>query len=901
MKHSSNSNSLIMGWIMSIKLSKVIGLVFLVLISVSVLIHYFLSRVEKDVQYIHYSRSTLDVSEDFTALSASKLKFRIQDMMRIKGSVLNEIRNLESKRQKLQKEILACHQRKEQCNLEVTKLQTESNKLKISVQQAHLSHLEAVQRNSPELAPPIPILSNELPKIRTAVSEIPLCYKMRSCFDYSRCSLTSGFPVYLYDPEIYFPSWQISSYLKTMIRLNINFNPHVTNNSRNACVFVILIGETDQPDAKLLSKLPFWGGDGRNHIVINLSRSLYSSSNRIAPSLETGKAILVQSTWNVDEYRIFHDIVIPPILGPPGGEVWMDSPYMLPARRKYLLSFQGVLDAKNESVNDDYDISRLRNIRQHLTSKTTDEFYMDFDCALAEQHKNSTSEEWLLCRSERDRAAILKESTFALIPCAIKTNVLSTATFLTRLFESLKHGTIPLILGSDYVTLPFSEVIDWKKAVLPLPLARMPECHWLMRSIPDNDLLLMKRQGRLLYEKYFATGQNVLDTVIAVVRNRLLIPPSAILDAPNPSVFPDNFTVSKMDPPAPESEPEENLGPLEPPSSSMKFMRNYSSMLTQNYEIWNTWVDPFHLYPNLPFDPLLPSDAKFIGSEIGFRAINSGAGGAGKEFCESLGGNVQKEQFTIVILTYEREQVLMNSLNRLHGLPYLNKVIVVWNSPTPPSSDFRLPDIGIPIQFVQARKNSLNNRFLPYAAIETEAVLSVDDDAHLRHDEIIFGFRVWREERDRIVGFPGRYHALDLNHGGWLYNSNYSCELSMVLTGAAFFHRHYLYLYTYSLPQAIRDMVDEYMNCEDIAMNFLVSHLTRKPPVKVTSRWTFRCPGCPVSLSEDETHFNERHKCINFFTKVFGYTPLLYTQFRADSILFKTRIPHDKQKCFKYI
>jgi Glycosyl transferase family 64 domain len=35
------------------------------------------------------------------------------------------------------------------------------------------------------------------------------------------------------------------------------------------------------------------------------------------------------------------------------------------------------------------------------------------------------------------------------------------------------------------------------------------------------------------------------------------------------------------------------------------------------------------------------------------------------------------------------------------------------------------------------------------------------------------------------------------------------------------------------MPQAIRDKVDEYMNCEDIAMNFLVSHITRKPPVKV--------------------------------------------------------------------
>lgn len=74
---------------------------------------------------------------------------------------------------------------------------------------------------------------------------------------------------------------------------------------------------------------------------------------------------------------------------------------------------------------------------------------------------------------------------------------------------------------------------------------------------------------------------------------------------------------------------------------------------------------------------------------------------------------------------------------------------------------------------------------MPYEAIETEAVLSVDDDAHLRHDEIMFGFRVWREQRDRIVGFPGRFHAWDLNHGGWLYNSNYSCELSMVLTGKA--------------------------------------------------------------------------------------------------------------------
>lgn len=42
---------------------------------------------------------------------------------------------------------------------------------------------------------------------------------------------------------------------------------------------------------------------------------------------------------------------------------------------------------------------------------------------------------------------------------------------------------------------------------------------------------------------------------------------------------------------------------------------------------------------------------------MGFRPIGRGAGGAGKEFCESLGGNYPREQFTIVMLTYQREQV----------------------------------------------------------------------------------------------------------------------------------------------------------------------------------------------------------------------------------------------------
>lgn len=42
------------------------------------------------------------------------------------------------------------------------------------------------------------------------------------------------------------------------------------------------------------------------------------------------------------------------------------------------------------------------------------------------------------------------------------------------------------------------------------------------------------------------------------------------------------------------------------------------------------------------------------------------------------------------------------------------------------------PKLHVPLIFVRAKTNSLNNRFLPYDQIETEAVLSLDDDIDLK-------------------------------------------------------------------------------------------------------------------------------------------------------------------------
>ena len=114
--------------------------------------------------------------------------------------------------------------------------------------------------------------------------------------------------------------------------------------------------------------------------------------------------------------------------------------------------------------------------------------------------------------------------------------------------------------------------------------------------------------------------------------------------------------------------------------------------------------------------------------------------------------------------------------------------------------------------------------------------------------------------------------------------------------------QYYSYLYTNSLPGNIKTWVDDMMNCEDIAMNFLITNLTGKPPIKVAPRQKFKCPECQnlAMLSADLTHMVERSECVNKFAEVFGSMPLKTVEFRADPVLYKDSVP-DEVKYFKDI
>ncbi|XP_070534732.1 exostosin-like 3 [Ptychodera flava] len=836
----------------NVKLSRLIFVLVVMLILVPLLTHYYLSKVDGI-----NGNGAFAPSGDVLGrhpMKVSDLRLHVDELYRIKSSVSSELLDLEKKRTDIQGQLVASGSKLEGIQRDISNAENELKKIKLQISQLKKEKEEILEQRQQQIAPPKRILpSLEDNVILTAPQDKQQC-RQHNCFDYSRCSLTSNFPVYFYEPESTFLStMELDRVVWSTVSELFSANPYSTNDPNVACIYVVLLGpsitsQISRTDLESkLQTLPHWRGDGRNHIILNLANNALVQHHLDA--VNTGRALIVQSNFQNLEFRPEFDIIAPVLLGPKYEFSWNVLPPLVPARRKYLLHFQGertnpgrrnpsfvgVQSRKLKSDlkfshtpptdSDQYVIEELRKFQ----SITDDRFFIELLCSNIAAQGNGHTPEWALCGNEIERSTVLRESTFSLLIASDDTSVTSLPLFM-RLFEALKYGAIPVILG-EQIQLPFYETLDWRTAVITLPKPRVTELYFYLQTISHSDILDLRKQGRFFYENYFSSTKSVLDTILATIRTRLNIPAVTIPDAPSPSVFNEGFVPLKVDMQVQTLEIEDGGGgPVEPPFPSPTFLRNYTYSVMNRHQTWNKAPGPFFMFPNTPFDPVLPSEAKFRGSSMGFRPIGNGAGGAGKEFMEALGGNTPREQFTIVMLTYEREEVLVNSLQRLNALPNLNKVIVVWNTTEPPSQDMGWPELHVPVEVIKTKKNSLNNRFLPFNEIETEAILSIDDDAHLRHDEILFGFRVWREARDRVVGFPGRYHAWDTNfNNGWLYNSNYSCELSMVLTGAAFFHKYYAYLYTYWMPSAIRDMVDEYINCEDVAMNFLVSHITRKP------------------------------------------------------------------------
>lgn len=253
-----------------------------------------------------------------------------------------------------------------------------------------------------------------------------------------------------------------------------------------------------------------------------------------------------------------------------------------------------------------------------------------------------------------------------------------------------------------------------------------------------------------------------------------------------------------------------------------------------------------------------------------------------------------REHYTVVINTFEREDYLVGAVEHYSKCSRAKYVRIVWSESLKPPQHLiqRFAKQTDPQIFFDVHETgSLNNRFIPFKDSYTDGIFTVDDDMRVSCLELDFAFDVWRSNRDNIVGFMPRTHVHSTKTNRLIYRAWWyvwwTGSYSIILTKAAFLHHKYYQEYTKNLPIEMKEYVDKHRNCEDIAMQFLVSNITHLPPVYVKGHLNDLGPLGGISTSQNvvaASHMDERSLCLNELVKIFRHNPLVKTHIVVDSV-----------------
>lgn len=99
-----------------------------------------------------------------------------------------------------------------------------------------------------------------------------------------------------------------------------------------------------------------------------------------------------------------------------------------------------------------------------------------------------------------------------------------------------------------------------------------------------------------------------------------------------------------------------------------------------------------------------------------------------------------------------------------------------------------------------------------------------------------------------------------------------------ILTSASFLHHYYFRLFAEKCPEDIRQMIDRQINCEDLAINFLIAQHCNKCTSAFLVRTRRRVADIPRGKSETtlykrKSHGIQRSNCVNMFVNRFTRIP----------------------------
>ena len=472
----------------------------------------------------------------------------------------------------------------------------------------------------------------------------------------TRCPLEQPFTVFVYKQDT-FPV-RYTTDVTDIVDVLISTNSWTAISSK-ACLFLCTIGPlsnnvtTESIDSRLLS-LPHWN-NGVNHILVDIPEPGHISS----VVTNYGFAIVANGvSLNHHDIKLdFTHILTPPV--PYSPTTLESSPLYDQLSRSDMLYFEGesIVGVSNAWLN----VSTLFELK----------FNVKFTCKRTGGIINGFEGEWGLCVDQEQRLKNCANSKFSLVLGlgAIHTSSVTYA----RLTDALRCGSVPVIVGIKQ--LPFDNVINWNKAAIIIPTLLPPHnLKAVLAGFQPEIIMEYRRQGRFLHETYFTSRKAVMNTIIAILRSRFMHPPTPAPDFSG-KVFKVNDDRPKV-------------------QASPRFLNNFS---IYSESLWNNPPGPFYMYPVTPYRlPYIP------------RMFNEPANKSpdnfkppvlkGDDFRSSLHGIHPSEGLTVVALTYHRSKHLAEFVKGFEGCSFLAKIVIVWNDENEPDSNFKLPNIGVPIE-----------------------------------------------------------------------------------------------------------------------------------------------------------------------------------------------------------
>ena len=523
-------------------------------------------------------------------------------------------------------------------------------------------------------------LNNSIVSLKERRSEPACAIDHEVVLNFSRCHLSRPFLIYLYNSHL--PDLFRLKYPAVLIEWEAHLNiKSVTSNPSEACVFIAVVGplRNEISKADLESKvhsLPYWGSGGVNHVLIDLSDTRRTST--LLNELNPCNAIIA-SAFSSHNKQLNH-ILAPPIL-PVIKDESVTKPHTvigqhsLPVRRELFVYFEGNL------VNSDEDMWQIDQVEQFRQSvyHLKEHNHIQIKCGSVQNSAlpGAMDGEWALCGSWLSPQSHCHHANFSLILGG--SHGRAGAVTYARLINSLRCGSIPVVIGVN--RLPFDEVINWRRAVISLPTSLMNDALYIMSAMTADEMMEYHKQGRVLFETYFASHRRILDSVLAIVRYKFFHPP----------------------PPAPEYIGTSLVVTGRQGKSEASLLNNFlhSTISVYTEKLWNDPPGPFYMYPVTPFKPVsmshYSSDTSLVTPATRDTSLLR-AEFIGASFRKHLRGDYAEEGFTIVTLTYHRNDQLLKMLASFEGCPYLAKVVVVWNNEDDPPKNMMWPDIGVPIE-----------------------------------------------------------------------------------------------------------------------------------------------------------------------------------------------------------